>query len=98
LPCDVGGGEVVEHGAVDQVGEASFEAAQGFSVGLALGAFAQVVGAAFGVGADLGDGIVYSARFSRRLPERLSRCRLVRPEEAGMGAEPLAAANACLVL
>jgi hypothetical protein len=42
-------------GLVDQVGQASLEAAQGFPVGLALGAFALVVGAPFGVGADLRD-------------------------------------------
>jgi len=48
-------GEVGFHGAVDEVGEAPFQAAEGFAFGLAFGAFALVVGAAFGVGADLGD-------------------------------------------
>jgi hypothetical protein len=40
----------------DCVGQASFEAAQGFHRGLAGGEFASVVGAAFGVVADLDDG------------------------------------------
>ena len=41
--------------AVDQVREPSFEAAEGFAAGFAFGSFALVVGAAFGVCADLGD-------------------------------------------
>ena len=36
-----------------------------------------------------------SKTLSVRLPERLSRCLVVRPEEAGNGAVPLAAAKAC---
>ena len=50
-----GQGGVGAHGAVDAVGDSSFEAAQRFAAGLAFGAFALVVGAAFGVTADLGD-------------------------------------------
>jgi hypothetical protein len=41
---------------VDGVGQASFQAAEGFSGCLALGEFASVVGAAFGVVAELDDG------------------------------------------
>lgn len=42
--------------SVDGVGEASFEAAQRFSVALAGGAFSSVVGPPWGVAGDLGDG------------------------------------------
>ena len=38
-----------------EVREQSFEAAEGFAAGFAFGSFALVVGAAFGVCADLGD-------------------------------------------
>ena len=43
-----GGVGVGAHGGVDEVGQFAFEAAQGFTVGLAGGAFAVVVGPAFG--------------------------------------------------
>ena len=43
------------HVAVDDIGESSLEAAHGFAVGLSFSTFASVVGAAFGVGADLGE-------------------------------------------
>jgi hypothetical protein len=45
------GGELSE----DRIGQASFQAAQGFHRGLAGGEFPPVVGAAFGVVADLDD-------------------------------------------
>ena len=51
--CSVG--EVGAERAVDQVREPSFEAAEGFPAGFAFASFALVVGAAFGVCADLGD-------------------------------------------
>ena len=47
---------VVEHRAVDDVGEASFEAAHGFVGGFAARLLAVVVGAAFGGVAELDDG------------------------------------------
>ena len=42
-------GEIGAQRAVDQVRQASFEAAEGFAAGFAFGSFALVVGAAFGV-------------------------------------------------
>jgi hypothetical protein len=47
---------VAEEAAVDGVGQAPFETAQGFSMAFAGGAFALVVGPAAGVVAELGDG------------------------------------------
>jgi hypothetical protein len=54
----LGGGAlgVGDEVAVDDVGQASFEAAQGFHRGLAGGELASVVGAALGVVAQLHDG------------------------------------------
>jgi hypothetical protein len=54
----LGGGAlgVGDEVAVDDVGQASFEAAQGFHRGLAGGELASVVGAALGVLAQLHDG------------------------------------------
>jgi antitoxin YefM len=49
-------GLVGAQGAEDDVGEPALEAAQRLPARLSFGAFACVVGAAFGVGADLGDG------------------------------------------
>lgn len=46
---------VASHRGVDDVGQAPFQAAEGFFAGLAGFAFAQVVGPAFGVGTGLGD-------------------------------------------
>jgi hypothetical protein len=48
-------GEIGAQRAVDQVRQPSFEAAEGFAAGFAFGSFPQIVGAAFGVCADLGD-------------------------------------------
>jgi hypothetical protein len=48
-------GEIGAQRAVDQVRQPSFEAAEGFAAGFAFGSFAEIVGAAFGVCADLGD-------------------------------------------
>jgi hypothetical protein len=42
-------------GLVYDVGEASLQAADGLAAALSFGAFALVVGVAFGVDADLGD-------------------------------------------
>jgi len=47
---------VVDHLPVDDVGQPSFERTHGFHGGLAGGEFASVVGAAFGVVAQLDDG------------------------------------------
>jgi hypothetical protein len=49
-------GRVADELSVDDVGEASFEAAQRFSVALASGAFSSVVGPSRGITGDLGDG------------------------------------------
>jgi hypothetical protein len=46
---------VVAQGGEHDVGQFPFQAAQGFAVGFAGGSLALVVGAAFGVAADLGD-------------------------------------------
>ena len=46
----------MEHGSVDDVGEATLEAAQCFSSGLAAGAFAVDVVGGPGFVAELGDG------------------------------------------
>src|SRR4051812_43304481 len=47
---------VTDELSVDGVGEASFEAAQGFSVALAGCSLSSVVGPSWSVSADLGDG------------------------------------------
>src|SRR4029450_3871400 len=51
----VGAGSIVPHGGEHDVGESPFQAAEGFAFGFAGGAFAFVVGATFGVAADLGE-------------------------------------------
>jgi hypothetical protein len=51
-----GSAGVGEELAVDGVGDPSLEAPHGLEMGLAGGAFASVVGASFGVEADLGGG------------------------------------------
>ena len=47
---------VVDHLSVDHIGESAFEGAYGFHWCLTGGEFASVVGAAFGVVAELDDG------------------------------------------
>ena len=56
MPVGLGVGAcgVVAHGGEHDVGQSPFQAAEGFAFGFAGGAFAFVVGAAFGVAADLG--------------------------------------------
>lgn len=53
---DQRGLRVLDHGAVDDVGQASFEASQRFFVILPGRAFGLLVGLARGISADLGDG------------------------------------------
>ena len=55
MPVGCGARGVVAHGGEHNVGQSPFQAAQGFSFRLAGGPFAFVVGAAFGVAADLGE-------------------------------------------
>src|SRR4051812_14265170 len=53
--CGLEGVGVAALGGEDDVGEPPFQAAEGFAFGLPGGAFAVVVGAAFGAGPDLGE-------------------------------------------
>jgi hypothetical protein len=55
--CLTGVGHVSGELAIDDVGQAALEAAQGLHGSLAGGELAPVVGAAFGVVADLHDGL-----------------------------------------
>ena len=71
------GGQVVVQGLVYDVGEASLQAADGLAAALSFGAFALVVGAAFGVGADLGD------RDRGEHPVELPVARAVEPMAGG---------------
>ena len=50
------GNRIVDHGAVDDVGQSAFEAPQGFFVALAGSTFALVVSLARWFAADLSDG------------------------------------------
>ena len=73
--------QVVDEMSVDDVGESPFAAAQRFEVGLALVALAPVVvltraGIRYRTTAAM-----CRALLSRRLPPRLSRCRLLSPLE-----------------
>src|SRR5665811_2284323 len=54
--CRLGRDVVVEHGSVDDVGQASLQAAHGLVVALPGGHFPVVVGASFGAVAELNDG------------------------------------------
>lgn len=74
-------------------GEVAFEAADRFAGCLAFGFLAVEVGAGRGVGGALTSAIVCSARLSWRSPPRGSRCRIVLPDEAGIGAMPACLAN-----
>src|SRR5450756_933094 len=88
-PLDIG-----EHGAQHHIGEMTLQAAQGLEPGLALGGSSRHVCLRARVGPAWTSAIVWRARLSCRLPPRLRRCRLVWPEDAGVGAVPLLAANA----
>ena len=79
---------------VDLPSDNAFEAAFRFSAGFAFtGAFGDV-GAGVGVDACSGDNDGVQRPVELRSPERLRRCRLVSPEDAGMGAAPEKVANA----
>lgn len=87
-------GEVGEDHAVESAGECSFEAADDLAVGQALG------GAASGVVAGLGVVVCESDHddgpecvVGLAVAAAVSRCRLVLPDEAGMGLAPQRAAN-----
>ena len=53
--CRVAVLSIGDQASVHDVGQASFEAAQGFPAGLPFGAFALVVGASLGLVTDFGD-------------------------------------------
>jgi hypothetical protein len=74
-----------EHRTQYDVREVSFETAQRLAPRLSF---------ALGSVRDCVRAMVWRARFSWRLPPRFNRCRLVWPDDAGIGAVPLMAANA----
>jgi hypothetical protein len=84
---------VVAHGLVDEVGEPSLEAAHRFAFGLALGSFAFVVGAALGLFADLSEGDCVERAVHLAVAAGVEPMPHGAPEEAGIGAVPLAEAN-----
>jgi hypothetical protein len=85
----VSAGCVVAHGGEDDVGQSPFQAAEGFAFRFAGGAFAFVVGATFGVAADLGE------RDGVEGPVELAVPAGIEPvPETGNGAVPFADANA----
>ena len=90
-------GEIGAQCAVDQVRQPSFEAAEGFAAGFAFGSFALVVGAAFGVCADLGDRYRVERPVELPVPAAVQAVSYGAPEEAGMGAVPLAVSKWCRV-
>jgi hypothetical protein len=87
--------EVGEELAIDGIGDPPLQTPQGFAAGLALALLARHIGPAGMVAERLGDGHDVHGPVQRRLPPRFNRCRWTRPEEAGIGAVPLAAANLC---
>ena len=68
-----GFGGIAAHGGEDDVGQSPLQASQRFAFCFAGAAFAFVVGAAFGVAADLGERDRVSARFIWRFPPGLKR-------------------------
>ena len=78
----------------NKVGDSSFEAAQRFACRLASGAFASVVGAAFGVAADLGDRDRVKGAVELPVPARVVAVSDGASGGRGQGAVPFAAAKA----
>src|SRR6266545_5316514 len=78
---------------VDDIGQATLQTPQRLTAGFALGLLAGQVGARSRVVAGWVSAAKYSARLRRRLPPRFSRYRSVRPDDAGIGAVPLAEAT-----
>ena len=78
----------MEHGPVDDVAESAFQAAQGFFVAFAFGAFSLVVDASFGLVADLGDR--HDVQGGVQLPVAVpgQAVPLTSPEDASRGATP----------
>ena len=79
---------VVDHGAVDDVGEAPLEAAPGFFVGLSGCSFALAVFAAGGRSLDLGHGHDMQRVVQLPSPARDRRYRWMSPEDTSIGAAP----------
>jgi hypothetical protein len=77
------------------VGELAFEAAEGFFAGLAFGELALVVGAGWGVDADLDDRDAVQDGLSWRFPPGSKRWGVLVPELALMGAVPVILAKRC---
>jgi hypothetical protein len=91
----LGGGAlgVGDEVAVDDVGQASFEAAQGFHRGLAGGELASVVGAALGVVAQLHDGGDVDDVVDPAVAGAGEAVADLSPEDASRGAVPVQEAN-----
>jgi hypothetical protein len=87
------GGGLGSQGLVDPVGDTPLQAPERVGFGPSLGELALVVGTAFRISGALVKAMSCRIRLSWRLPPRLRRWRLVRPELAGSGAVPLLMAN-----
>lgn len=76
---------------VNRVGQASFEASDGFFVAIPACAFGQVVGPAGAVALDLGDGRGAQAAVELAVPGRgrVGDVRRTSPEDTTIGAVPM---------